>query len=335
MADKEGSDRQKGVIHGRTFRFGAPPPALDRLPQPLVLPTLAEPALKTLIDPPSATSLFGRVKTFLLQQRRETPAERLERRMREALGLVRTTMVTPPAPDTDDPAATGPRQGKFHRPRGLEHPYQLKQLLDLIPDLPNARAAERKYFEGLLFMIIQQYKARIAARHVWNFHFFGEAQQYFHLGDRIKRQIKNPGARDDVKALCQLIHDNYFHGLYYYMCSIYVRETIASKNTLFLEFCAAYQFLARLDWDGSILEQPNLRRLPSRNRLLYFAMRDHWVLKQVRTNYDYARQFKEALSSFPIEGGRREAQLNADTLARKGRARIKRPPLRTASAGGD
>ncbi len=329
-------DRQRGVIHGQTFRFGAPSPALDRLPSPLTLPGLAEPAFKTLIARPEATSFLQRLAAFLKKQRRETARERLLRRMRDAMALIRSTMVLPPEPAAPREAvkgetakggaakgeAAGAGHGKFHRPRGLEHPYQLKTVLDLIPELPDAYSGERKYFEELLFAIIHQYKTQIAARHVWTFSFQSEALQYFQLADRVRRRLKRRGSREDVKSLSQLIHDNYFHGIYYYMLSVYIREASEKPNTLFLEFCNASLFLARLDWDGGILEQPSMRRLPSRGQLLYFAIRDESVLKQFNSHYDYARQFKDTLGAFPIESDRPEA------APRKGRSRFKLAFLR-------
>jgi len=335
-AAMEVGERQRGVIHGHAFRFGAPAPALDRLSEPLTLPSLAEPTLKTLSERPEATGFLQRLVIFLKKQRRETPTERLLRRMRDAMALIRATMILPPVPadaktgGRTKTAPAGAGHGKFHRPRGLEHPYQLKIVLDLIPELPDAYSAERKYFEELIFVIVQQYKERISARHVWTFSFQSEALQYFQLADRVMRRIKRRNSKEDVKSLSQLVHDNYFHGIYYYMLSVYIRETSQNANSLFLEFCNASQFIARLDWDGGLLEQPSVRRLPSRAQLLYFAIRDETVLKQFNSHYDYARRFKEILSDFPIESVRHEAESRADSAGRKGRARIRLPLLRGA-----
>ena len=303
--------RQKGVIHGQTFRFGAPPPALDRLAHPLTLPSLKEPTLKTLIERPESGNILLRIASFLKKQRRETPRERLQRRMRDAMTVVRSTLI-------GAPAAEGGGQGKFHRSRGLEHPYQLKTVLDLIPELPDSHAAERRYFEELIFAIVQQYKALISERHVWTFSFHAEAQQYFHLADRVRRRLIKRDGREDMKSLAQLVYDNYFHGIYYYMMSIYIRESAEKANSLFIEFCKASKFIASIDWDGAILEQPSLRRLPSRGQLLYFAIRDESVLKQFNNHYGYAREFKDLLGSFPIDGVRQEGDGRG-----RGRARIK------------
>lgn len=250
--------------------------------------------------------------------------------------LIRTTMILPPVPAAPKTgshrktATAGAGHGKFHRPRGLEHPYQLKTVLDLIPELPEAYSAERKYFEELLFVILQKYKDKISGRHVWTFSFQSESLQYFQLAERVVGRTKRPGSRDDVKALAQLAQDNYFHGIYYYMLSVYIREVSEHPNSLFLEFCNASQFLARLDWDGSLLEQPSVRRLPSRGQLLYFAIRDENVLKQFNSHHGYARRFKEALGGFPIASARHEAEAVAEAAGRKGRARFKLSLLRGA-----
>ena len=333
----EGGSRQRGVIHGHAFRFGASSPTLDRLSEPLTLSSLAEPRLQTLISRPEPTNLFLWLVAFLKKQRGESPTERLLRRMRDAMALVRTTMVLPPAPmDLDGggkvkAALGGAGNGKFRRPRGLEHPYQLKTVLDLVPELPDAYSAERKYFEELLFVVDQKYKERVSQKHDWTFGFQNEALQYFQLAERMKRQMKRRSFGEDLKRIAQDTHDNYFHGIYYYMLSVYIREPCEKPNTLFLEFCAASQFLARLDWDGSLLEQPNIRRLPTRGQLLYFAIRDETVLKQFNANLDYVRRFKALLSDFPITNVRHGGDDRAEA-ARKGRARIKPAFLRGSAA---
>ena len=318
--------RQKGVIHGQTFRFGAAAPSLDRLAPPLTLPHLAAPTLKALIERPEPVTLLQRLAGFLKKQRRETATERLLRRMREAAALIRTTLVPPAEPGKSSPASPG--HGKFHRQHGLEHPYQLKTVLDLIPEIPDAYTTERKYLEELIFAVLRQYKAQVSSKHVWTFGFNSEAMQYFQMGDKIKRQINKMENKSDAKPLFQALQDNYFHGIYYYMMSVYIREHAEVANSLFLDFCNASLFLARLDWDGSLLEQPSIRRLPSRGQLLYFAFRDEWVLKQFNRDYDFSRRFKETLTEFPIGSVKQEAVASAP--GRRGRAKIKHGALRGA-----
>ena len=316
--------RQKGVIHGQSFRFGAPSPTIDRLSTPLTLPSLPVPPFPTLIEAKETGDLVGRFVAFLKRQRRETPAERLRRRLRDSMTVIRTTLV----PSAGGEAA--PSKGKFQRPRGLEHPYQIKTVMDIIPELPDSYAGERKYLEELVFAIVKQYKEKIAARHVWTFSLHAEAQQYFQLAERMRRQLKRPEPRNDVKAICQAVYDNYFHGIYYYMMAIYIREQQDKANTIFFDFCEAFRFIAQLDWDGRLLDQPSRRRLPSRGQLLYFAFRDEMVLKQFNAHYDYSRHFKDTLKGFPIESVHQEAE----DRDRAGRLRIRRPALGGAAPAG-
>ncbi len=85
------------------------------------------------------------------------------------------------------------------------------------------------------------------------------------------------------------------------------------------------------------MEQPNPRRLPSRGCMLYFALRDEWVLKQFNTNYDFFRHFKETLNAFPPETIKREIASRPDTTQQQGpagkaRARIKHPTTKAPPA---
>ncbi len=140
----------------------------------------------------------------------ETPTEHLLRRMRDALTLIRTTLTHAPHPPN---ATSEAEHGKFHRPRGLEHPYQIKTVLDLIPEIPDSYSAERKYFEDLIFLITVQYKSQIATRHVWTFDFNNEALQYFQMGDKMFAKTRRIALGDDVKSIHQAVHDSYFHGI--------------------------------------------------------------------------------------------------------------------------
>ena len=148
----------------------------------------------------------------------------------------------------------------------------------------------------------------------------------------MRRRLKRLEPRDDVKGICQAVYDNYFHGIYYYMMAVYIRETLEKSNTIFFDFCEAFRFIAQLDWDGRLLEQPSLRRLPSRGQLLYFAFRDETVLKQFNTHHDYSRHFKDTLKAFPIESVHHEA--DGGGSGRGGRLRIRRPAFGGAMAAG-
>ncbi|MEI8395201.1 MAG: hypothetical protein WCF85_10725, partial [Rhodospirillaceae bacterium] len=187
------------------------------------------------------------------------------------------------------------------KPIGMNHFYQLRPVFDLIPDLPDALSAERKYFEDLISGILIQYKARLSRKRVLPFEFHSEAQQYFSLAYRAERRVRYPESQFDMVAARQTVYDNYYHGLYYYMGSIFIREPVNPENALFLAYCRAWRFMARVDWDGTVLPVSSAKNLPKRERVFYFGLRDQAALRQFAVNPEFAASFKEALNGFPSE----------------------------------
>ena len=61
----------------------------------------------------------------------------------------------------------------------------------------------------------------------------------------------------------------------------------------------AVYFMARIGWNGELLDKPNPRSLPSREDIFFLVQRDKTVLTRYRSDQDFQRQVKAVLEAFP------------------------------------
>ena len=284
-------ERIKGVVEGTAFRFQPLAPQLDRLETPVRLTQLPR-------APFPEQTLHSRLRRFIAGKRAErySPEQRLHWRfydtVEEVLALVR--------PDTD-PAATTRRRHEATPSPGITHPYQIKTACELMADLPEGFAAERRYLDELLSSILVAYRTEISRRTVGSLSFFREAEDYFISGYRIEKTALRSAEHEAKIAACQQIYDSYHHGINYYIFALITREPFGTPNTVFQLFCNALYFRARLEWNGTLLERPIMRKLPARNWVLYFALRDRSLLRQYLEDPAHARQVKDLLNAFPAD----------------------------------
>ena len=288
-------ERIKGVVQGTSFRFEPLAPKLDRLDTPVLLKEL--PAA-----PFPEQTLRSRLRRFLAGKRldRHGPEQRLLWRFYDTVDHVLTLVSPEPYQAVKGLGlGLGGSQEAARPSPGITHPYQIKMACELLAELPEAFAAERRYLDELLVSILVAYRSEVSRRTIGSLSFFRESQEYLISGYRIEKSALS-GTKDTARvAACQQIYDSYHHGINYYIYALLARESFDPRNNSFFMFCNALHFKARIEWNGNLLDRAVSRKLPSRNWVLYFALRDRTVLRQYQYDSAYARQFKDVLNSFP------------------------------------
>lgn len=286
-------DAGRGVVTGKYFNFKPLPPPADILGNPLVVPNLPTHKL------PKET--FGsRVKRFLA--RMNLGSQSAETRLRWKLyDTIQATMASlSPAVTLVAEKRAPARKRKLSVPVVVvRHPYHLRHVFEMMPSIPDTLAAERRFLELLMTRALKRYGEQMALIKGSAFSFEHEAREYFFAGFRLEKQIKKVNSPDERFAALQAIHTNYFHGRNYYYFALLRREKLAPDNKLFMLYARAVYFMARIDWNGELLDKPNPRMLPSRDDMLFFVERDKSVVTRYRTDQDFQRQVKAVLEAFP------------------------------------
>jgi hypothetical protein len=311
------------VLHGKSFRFTPAPPALDQLPRPLVVRDLR-------LDEILIESRRSRFDRFLDRNRLRQPSrdQRLRWRILDAAAHLFTKVggvdprVRPPPPDPSaaagKKAAKGPGRGAgrsaalslasdlLHdtvpgaaHPVDLRHLYEVRPVFELLPDLPAAFEAERNALSAALTVVVQAYLVQINKTRQEPLVFHQESQDYFYIGYKLEKMLVKIEGKEERFAGCQHVYDNYYHGMSYYIYSLFALEKMPIDNQLFMYFCNAAYFMARIDWSGALTERPSGKTLPNRNRVLFYALRDASVLHQFKNNPEYAFQLRDMLRAFP------------------------------------
>ena len=292
MGDAGHGGAGRGVVTGKYFNFKPLPPPADILGNPLVVSNLPTHKL------PKET--FGsRVKRFLA--RMNLGSQSAETRLRWKLyDTIQATMASLSPAVTLVAEKRAPVKKKLSVPVVVvRHPYHLRHVFEMLPNIPDGFAAERRFIELLMTRALKRYGEQMALIKGSAFSFENEAREYFFAGFKLEKQIKKVNSPDEKFAALQAIYTNYFHGRNYYYFALLRRERLAPDNKLFMLFARAVYFMARIDWNGELLEKPNPRALPSRNDMLFFVERDKSVVTRYRTDQDFQRQVKAVLEAFP------------------------------------
>ncbi|WP_372399044.1 hypothetical protein ABMY26_20595 [Azospirillum sp. HJ39] len=283
----------RGVVTGKYFNFKPLPPPDDILGNPLVVPNLPTHKL------PKET--FGsRMRRFFA--RLNLGSQTAEIRLRWKLhDTIQATMASLSPAVT---LVTGKRAPAKNRKLSVpiivvRHPYHLRHVFELLPQIPDTLAVERRFLELLMTRALKRYGEQIALVKGSPFSFENEAREYFFAGFRMEKQIKKVNNPDERFAALQAIYTAYFHGRNYYYFALLRREKLAPDNKLFMLFARAVYFMARVDWNGELLEKPNPRSMPRRDDLFFFVERDKTVVTRYRTDQDFQRQVKSVLDAFP------------------------------------
>ncbi len=270
----------KGVVHGASFRFEPGPPPGHVCPEPVVVALIP--------DHQKAVIRSNRTLLQVLTFRKDRQATALRKTQGEIDTLIDATVarIRPPTPE---------ERGR----KWIHHPYDMMDAFNLLPEIPRELAADRRYLEKILYYSLFVYKTLMDRNGLGPIRFIDHAKEYLSTGYQRERKLPlvedNP---EDKLELCQQIYDEYFHGSRYYICALISGEEFEPTNSYFLYFCTAQYFMARLDWDGNLNQQPSRKKLPTRDEMLYYAMRDPSVVKQYKTNPDYGKNLMGVLRAF-------------------------------------
>ncbi|PWC55641.1 hypothetical protein TSO221_05080 [Azospirillum sp. TSO22-1] len=283
----------RGVVTGKYFNFNPLPPADDVLGNPLVVQNLP-------IHRRPKETWRSRMSRFLsgLNLGNGSQTTRLRWKLQDTIASVLASVS--PAVTLAERRGPQGRGGRAVPVIIVRHPYHLRHVFDMIPQLPQELGAERRFLEILASRILKKYGEQMSAmKGGVAFSFEHEAKEYFHAGFKLERQIKKVSSPDERFAALQNIYAVYFHGRQYYYYALLRREKLQPDNKLFMFFSRACYFMARIDWSGQLLEKPNPRSLPSRDEMMFYVQRDKTVLMRYRSDPDFQRQVKSVLEAFP------------------------------------
>lgn len=283
----------RGVVTGKYFNFKPLPPPADIIGNPLVVPNLPTHKL------PRET--FGsRLQRTLARFHLGSPSA--ETRLRWKLhDTIHATMasLSPSVTLVAEKRALPKRQTLSVPVIVVRHPYHLRHVFELLPQIPDGLALERRFLELLMTRALKRYGEQMALVKGSPFSFENEAREYFFAGFRLEKQLKKINNADERFAALQAIHTNYFHGRNYYYYALLRRERLTPDNKLFMLFARAVYFMARVDWNGELLDKPSPRGMPSRADMMFFVERDKSVVTRYRSDQDFQRQVKAVLEAFP------------------------------------
>lgn len=275
----------RGVVTGNQFIAQPPPPDADLLDAPLVVPDLS------FAKRPHPG--FGAKMRRRLAGMRLTTLDadaRLYWRYQDTLDLLMASV---------GPAPSRPELPKGVRPVTVRHPYHLRMMFDLLTSLPDGMAAERKFLDRSLNSVLRRFGERMQEAKGVPFSFENEAREFFYAGFKGERQIKRLDNPDERFNALQAIHTSYFHGRNYYVFALLRKERLDPENKLFMLFVRAVHFMSRVDWNGTLLDKPAPRSLPTRMDLMFYLRRDPTVIERYKTDPDFQRQIRTVLEIFP------------------------------------
>lgn len=284
----------RGVVTGKYFNFKPLPPTNDILGNPLIVPNLPTNRL------PKET-LGSRIKRAL--SRLSMGGQSADTKLRWKLqDTIHATMASLSPSVTLVAEKRAPAKSKKSTVPTIvvRHPYHLRHVFEMLPQIPDTLMAERRFLELLMNRALKRYGEQMAMVKGSAFSFEHEAREYFFAGFRMEKAIKKINGSDERFAALQAIHTNYFHGRNYYYYALIRREKLAPDNKLFMLFARAVYFMARVDWNGELLDKPSPRAMPSRETMMFFVERDKSVVTRYRSDQDFQRQVKAVLEAFPM-----------------------------------
>lgn len=182
----------------------------------------------------------------------------------------------------------------------ITHPYALMEAFRTVVRLSDKKLVkERRFLELVLAMVLRRYIEQMNEQALIRFSFEMEAREQFLRSVRIERHLKKISDRNGRQDLLQQLHDCYYNAKNYYMFSVISREKAPADGKLFMMYCHAAHSLARLNWDGSILEHAHVRRLPTRAEVMFLFRRDRGVQERCANDPDFQAQIKALIASFP------------------------------------
>ena len=182
----------------------------------------------------------------------------------------------------------------------VTHPYALMEAFRTLPRLSDPKVLkQRRFLELVLAMALRQYVDQLAIQSVAKFSFEAEAYGHFLRSVRVERHLKQVFDKTIRQDMLQQLHDSYYHAKNYYMFSLLSREKMSGDGKMFMMYCHSAHSLARLDWDGSLLEHAHVRRLPTREEVMFMFRRDRSVQERCAVDAGFQAQVRAMITSFP------------------------------------
>jgi len=283
----------RGVVTGKYFNFKPLPPPADILGNPLIVPNLPTHKL------PKETA-GSRFKRFLARfgLGSQTADTRLRWKLHDTIHATMASL-SPAVTLVAEKRAPAKRRKLSVPIIVVRHPYHLRHVFEMLPGIPETLMVERRFLELLMTRALKRYGEQMALVKGSAFSFEHEAREYFYAGFRLEKHIKQVTSPDERFAALQAIYINYFHGRNYYYYALLRRERLEPENKLFMLFARAIYFMARVDWNGELLDKPSPRSMPKRDEIMFFVERDKSVVTRYRSDQDFQRQVKSVLEAFP------------------------------------
>lgn len=188
--------------------------------------------------------------------------------------------------------AFGPEGG------GMNHPAQLAPYLEGLLDIPDESHAERSALESSLAGLLIEYRYKYSLQRGLMCYYSKIAKKIHSEGLKQQRIVSKVSDDGERVQMLNLITDHYLSFIRNYYFACLTREDILKGESLFADFISACLFLARITDGGALEKEPDARRLPLRDHLLFLAMRDPVTVKAA-ANETYQRKMSAAIKDFP------------------------------------
>ncbi len=291
-----GRSTRRGGIFGHALNFEPAPPAGDVLRKPVYvsnLPAYQIPKDGILLR---LSSLLG----SLGWSSRTDQGQLLQ--AQSAIAIVMGSLSSRVARELEESGWLAEREtatGRF-RIAPVTHPYGVMEAFRILVRLSDSTVSkERRTLELILAMMLRQYIVQMNKQTLIEFRFSVEAREQFLRSVRLERQLKMLSDEESRQCMLQQLHDCYYNIKSYYMFSVIAKEVLPDDGKLFMMYCHTSHSLARMDWDGSLLEHAHVRRLPTRAEVMFMFRRDRGAQKRCLKDPDTHSQLKSLVASFP------------------------------------
>ena len=291
----EGGRQTRGLLLGRNINLRPDPPAKDLLNEPLVVSQLPE------IDLPRET-LGNRLSLLLFRTvlgYREEEYRALAG-VRQTIAAVMASVSRMAAKELEVAGWVLNRREKgLQRVVRVTHPDQLQDAFAVLMAAPDAISQERQELEVLLAVVLRHYIKEMSAIIGSRFSFEAEAHSHCMHAYDLERQLKNVVDQYERMAVLQQTYDSYSNAASYYLYSLVSREPSEHDPKMFSMYVRAVFFISRLQYDGTLQENVNRRRLPLRREVMFLIKRDRALQTRYSKDEEFAEQIKNILNFFP------------------------------------
>ncbi|MEI8396377.1 MAG: hypothetical protein WCF85_16710 [Rhodospirillaceae bacterium] len=287
---------QKGLVLGRgiSLNLNPDPPPNDVLGAPLIIQKLPSINLQVETFGDVIAGVFSHFGTGMRNEER-----RQLWKLRQTIALVMASVSKHAEVKLEARGWFRRRYGATQRVVKLVHPDQLRVAFDELMAAPEIIRRDRRALELLLGVALRKYMIELSASTGTKFSFEAEAREHcikaYHDERLLDKVIDN---YERIEAL-QNTYNKYFYVRNYYMYSLIAREKNSNDGKMFSMYCRSVFFMSRLEWDGSLAEHVNRRRLPLRDDVTFLIKRDRALQERYTREPDFAAQIKDVLSIFP------------------------------------